>query len=155
MYWSCLPIGSPSRSISMWQACSASSSGWTRWRLWACSVFSSAVVKLPEEPSPVPAGMSAMEVSSSRLPSIFMKAIASRMIGWVSSAASGTRSSFEYFTMRSSTKGLVQGDVDVAVDRGRDQEAAELAIIGRQVGAAAAERDAERASDDDHARSPR
>ncbi len=52
-------------------------------------------------------------------------------------------------------EGLVQRDVDVAVDRSGDQEAAELAVIGRQVGAAASQGDAERASDDDHARSPR
>ena len=64
MYWSCLPIGSPSRSISMWQACSASSRGWTMLRAWACRARSSAVVKLPDEPSPVPAGISASVVIS-------------------------------------------------------------------------------------------
>ena len=41
-------------------------------------------------------------------------------------------------------------DVDVLVDRRRDQEAAVLAVVGRQVGAAAAERDAQRTARDDH-----
>ena len=36
-------------------------------RQWVCSAFSSAVVKLPDDPRPVPAGMSAMLVISSRL----------------------------------------------------------------------------------------
>ena len=49
-------------------------------------------------------------------------------------------------------EGLVQRDVDVLVDRRRDQEAAVLAVIGRQVGAAAAQRDAQRAAGDDHGR---
>ena len=48
----------------MWQACSASSRGWMRFFWCACSAFSSAVVKLPDDPSPVPAGMSAMLVIS-------------------------------------------------------------------------------------------
>ena len=54
----------------MWQACSASSRGWTRFFWCVCSALSSAVVKLPEEPSPVPAGMSAMLVISRYAPSI-------------------------------------------------------------------------------------
>ena len=49
-------------------------------------------------------------------------------------------------------EGLMHRDVDVLVDRRRDQEAALLAIVGRQVGAAAAERDAKRRAHDDHGR---
>ena len=40
--------------------------GCTRFFMWACSALSRAVVKLPDEPRPVPAGMSAMLVISSR-----------------------------------------------------------------------------------------
>ena len=46
-------------------------------------------------------------------------------------------------------------DVDVLVDRRRDEEAAVLAVVRRQVGAAAAERDAQRATRDDHSRTLR
>ena len=48
----------------MWQASSASSRGWMFWRLKLCSTLSRQVVKLPDDPSPVPAGMSAMLVIS-------------------------------------------------------------------------------------------
>ncbi len=41
--------------------------------------------------------------------------------------------------------------VDVLVDRARDQEAAVLAVVGGQVRAAAAERDAQRGAAEDHA----
>jgi hypothetical protein len=46
---------------------------------------------------------------------------------------------------------VVQRDVHVLVDRRRDDEAAVLAIVGRQVGATAAEGNPQRASRDDHA----
>ena len=41
-------------------------------------------------------------------------------------------------------------DVDVLVDRRGDEEPAVLPVVGRQVGAAAAERDAKRTAGDDH-----
>ena len=44
----------------------------------------------------------------------------------------------------------MERDVDVLVDRGRDDEAAVLAVVRRQVGAAAAEGNAQRAPRDDH-----
>ena len=69
----------------------------------ACRALSSAVVKLPEEPRPVPAGMSAIEVISTYGPSTPTRRIASRMIGWRSSLACFTRSSWEYLTIRSVT----------------------------------------------------
>ena len=46
------------------------------------------------------------------------------------------------------------GDVDVLVDRRGDEEAAVLAVVRAEVGAAAAERDPQRATGDDHARDP-
>ena len=88
----------------MSQACSASSAGEIRLFLCAWSAFRSAVVKLPEEPSPVPPGMSAIDVSSmcgSVTPVSFK---ASRTIGCSIWSTDVTRSSFEYFTMISSWK---------------------------------------------------
>ena len=64
------------------------------------------------------------------------------MIGCSSCSAVGTRSSFGVFDDQVVDEGLMHGDVDVFVDRRGDQEAAMVAIVGRQIGAAAAERDA-------------
>ena len=47
-------------------------------------------------------------------------------------------------------KGPVLRDVDIFVDRRRDEEAAVLAVIRGQVGPAAAEGDAKRRTSDDH-----
>ncbi len=58
-------------------------------------------MKLPDEPRPVPPGMSAIEVSSmcgSVTPTIFS---ASRNIGCSIWSTEATRSSFEYFTITS------------------------------------------------------
>src|SRR5581483_9816102 len=45
----------------------------------------------------------------------------------------------------------VHQHVDVLVDRGGDEKAAVLAVVGRQVGAPAAQRDAQRRAAEDHA----
>src|SRR6476661_5751132 len=45
------------------------------------------------------------------------------------------------------------GDIHVLVDRGREEEAPVLAIVRRQVGPAAAQRDPEGTARDDHRRS--
>ena len=50
---------------------------------------------------------------------------------------------------------LLHDHVDVLVDRGGDDEALALGVVGRQVGAAARERDAQRGLRDDHAALPR
>src|ERR1700686_4042148 len=44
----------------------------------------------------------------------------------------------------------MQGDVDVLVDGRGDNETGVLAVVRRQVGAATAQRDAQRAASDDH-----
>src|SRR5439155_10553684 len=49
---------------------------------------------------------------------------------------------------------LVQRDVDVLVDGGRDHEPAVLVVVGGQVGATPAERDAQGTPRDDHAAAP-
>jgi hypothetical protein len=49
-------------------------------------------------------------------------------------------------------EGIVQGDVDVFVNGRGDHEAGMLAVVRRQVGAAASEGNAQRAASDDHAR---
>ena len=62
----------------------------------ACRALSSAVVKLPEEPRPVPAGISAMEVISSERSAMPSREKASRMIGCSIWLGVSTRSSLEY-----------------------------------------------------------
>jgi hypothetical protein len=53
------------------------------------------------------------------------------------------------------TKRFVDGDVDVPADRGRDYKASVLLVIGREVGAAAAEADSQRTPGYDHRAGPR
>src|ERR1700733_1009971 len=48
------------------------------------------------------------------------------------------------------TKCFIDGDVDVAVNRGGNDEASMLSVIGWKIGAAAAETDSQRAPRDDH-----
>src|SRR5258708_29003487 len=48
------------------------------------------------------------------------------------------------------TKGFVDGDVDVTVDRGGNYKASMLPVIGGEIGAAAAETDSQRTSSNDH-----
>ena len=62
------------------------------------------MVKLPEEPKPVPAGISAMEVSSRDFPGMAKHPECLADDGMLKLDASATRSSFEYFTIRSGTK---------------------------------------------------
>ena len=79
----------------MWQAISASSRGWMFCRLNLCSTLSRQVAKLPEDPRPVPAGMSAMLVISMLGPRTPVSVSASRMIGWWISETCLTRSIWE------------------------------------------------------------
>ena len=65
-------------------------------RLCLCSTLSRQVVKLPDEPRPVPAGMSATLVSSMLGASTPVSLSASRMIGCLMSATFLTRSICEY-----------------------------------------------------------
>ncbi len=44
----------------------------------------------------------------------------------------------------------MDGDEDVLIDSGGDQESAELAIVRRQIGTTAAKRKPERAASNDH-----
>src|ERR1700733_902899 len=48
------------------------------------------------------------------------------------------------------TKCFIDGDVDVAVNRGGNDEASMLPVIGWKIGAAAAETDSQRTPRDDH-----
>ena len=109
------------------------------------------MVKLPDEPRPVPAGMSAIEVIS-RLRISHVQQVQrladDRVLDFVDVS---TRSSLEYLTNQLAAQGLVQGDVDVLVDGRGDQEAGVLAVVGGEVGAAAAQGDSQRAASDDHA----
>ena len=64
-YWSCLPIGAPKVSISIWQASSASCSLEASLPWKAYIAFSRPTVTEEEDPSPVPCpGMSAIVVIS-------------------------------------------------------------------------------------------
>ena len=107
-------------------------------------------MKLPDEPRPVPAGMSASVVISScgvRRSHQPHRLADDRVLHLVDAS---TCSSFEYLRIMPGVHGRCDRDVDVLVDRRGDQEAAVLAVVRRQVGAAAAERDPERAARDDH-----
>ena len=71
--------------------------GWMMLRAWVCRARSSAVVKLPDEPSPVPAGMSASVVISICGISKSNCFSDSRTIGCCTSSIVSTCSIFEYF----------------------------------------------------------
>ena len=151
MYWSCLPIGSRSRSISMWQACSASSRGWTRFLRWRVQRLEQRGGEAAGGAEPG-AGRDVGHAGDLQVAAVDARPArsASRMIGCCSSPRARDALQLRVLDDQLGHEGLVDRDVDVLVDGGRDQEAAVLAVVGRQVGAAAAERDAQRAARDDH-----
>ena len=68
MYWSCLPIGSLEQvDLDLARLLGQLARMDQVLAVDVCSALSRAVVKLPDEPSPVPAGMSAMLVISRRV----------------------------------------------------------------------------------------
>ena len=81
----------------MWHASSASWAADTCSRRWACRARSRPTVNAPDEPSPVPAGMSAMLTISLASP-MGSRRNASRTSGCSMSSMSSARSSAEYFT---------------------------------------------------------
>lgn len=95
MYWSCFPAGLPSSTISTCEASSARSPAVTCSRFHAYTAFSRPTVNAPDEPSPVPAGMSARLTTSSDGP-IACSVSTARMIGCSICVGSVTRSSAEY-----------------------------------------------------------
>ncbi len=110
------------------------------------------MVKLPDDPSPVPDGMSAKRGNFDlrRLEAEHLDSFANdRMLDFVDSIDMLKMGIFQIDSLGERSHHV---DVDVLVDGARDQEAAVLAIIGRQIGAAAAEADAERATRCDHIR---
>ena len=92
---------------------------------------------------PVPDGMSAIEVSSSARPSMSeqRKRLADDRMLQLAPRPPRVPAR-EYFTIKSGVKCFVQRDINVAVNRRRDEEAAEFFVIRRQIRAAAAEGDA-------------
>src|ERR1035437_1768282 len=104
MYWSCLPTGSPRMSISMRQACSANSWRGTNSLFSVCSARNSATVKLPLDPSPVPAGISE-RLTISRCGALTgTMRNASRMMGCLISSTVCTTSVAEYLIRNSGWK---------------------------------------------------
>ena len=149
-YWSCLPTGSLRTSISISQAASASAPGVIEVRRACASPFSRQTVNAPEEPIPVPAGTSATEAISSGLPRQWreQRLAQDRVLDLgdlVDLLGLGVLHPVAALEDR------VGQHVDVLVDRPGDEEAAVLAVVGRQVGAAAAERDAQRGAAEDDA----
>ena len=138
----------------MWQASSASSRGWMKCRLYLWSTFKRHVVKLPDEPRPVPAGMSAMLVISmfgSRDSREQQRLANDRMFH-----VFGTRRALD---LRIANQELFQRravhrHVDVLRDGRRNREAAVRAVVRGQIRSAAAERNSKRAPADDHAMPP-
>ena len=107
-------------------------------------------MKLPEEPRPVPAGMSAMLVISSRRSSQLdqLQRLADQRVLDVLDPLDLLH--LRILEEDPRHEPVMQQDVDVLVDRRGDEEAAVLLVVRRQVGPAAAEGDAERAAGHDH-----
>ena len=152
-YGSCLPHGSSRMSISISHAASASAPWVIEVRRACASPLSSATVNAPDEPIPVPAGTSATEAISSGFPR-----------QWRSERLAQDRMpdlgdlvdvlGLRVLHLVAALEDRVHQHVDVLVDRAGDEEAAVLAVVGGQIGAAAAERDPQRrpAEDDAHRR---
>ena len=98
-YWSCLPIGSPSRSISIVQASAASTSFATNRPAWAWRPFSKATQNELEEPRPVPLGRSAIDAISSP-PGMPRNRSTSRRIGCAIVPTSFVTSVDEYLRLK-------------------------------------------------------
>ena len=150
-YWSCLPTGSLRMSISISHAASASSRGGSVVRRASASAFSRQTVNAPEEPMPVPAGTSATEAISSGSPrQCRHQRLAQDRVADLARVVDLLE--LRVLQPVAALEDRVREHVDVLVDRPADEEAAVLAVVGRQVGAAAAERDAQRraAEDDAH-----
>ena len=94
-YWSCLPTERCNRSISISHASRASSSALAWSRRKACTAFSRPTVNEPEEPNPVPDGMSAVLTISTAGPMSWAEST-SRMMGCSIACGLSTRSSAEY-----------------------------------------------------------
>ena len=108
------------------------------------------MVKLPDDPRPVPAGTSAMLLISSRRSSHPSSRSDSRISGCLMSSIRSTSSICEYLRKDARHESMMHQDVDVFVDGRGDEEAAVLLVVRRQVGSPAAEGDAQRASGHDH-----
>ena len=102
-YWSCFPIGSFRISISISHAPLASSSADLYCLLMANKLCNRPTVNDDDEPMPVPAGMSAIELISIPpfIPVFFSDSL---RIGCLSSSTLLTVSVFEYFTLNWSLK---------------------------------------------------
>ena len=149
-YWSCLPTGSLRMSISISHAASASSRGGSVVRRASASAFSRQTVNAPEEPMPVPAGTSATEAISSGSPRQWRhERLAQDRVADLARVVDLLE--LRVLEPVAALEDRVREHVDVLVDRPADEEAAVLAVVGRQVGAAAAERDAQRRAAEDHA----
>ena len=155
MYWSCLPTGSPSRSISMWQACSASSC--------RADVVLLQRVQRPQQRrgeaarrAQPGARRDVRHAGDFQVRRLRCRAAAAPRARWGAGSRSTARTCSMLRVLQDDLlrERLVQRDVDVLVDGGRDHESRVLAVVGGQVRAAAAERDAQRAAGDDHAGLP-
>ena len=106
-------------------------------------------MNVPEEPSPVPAGMSAtLTISSDGPIGCCWSAVSDdRMIDLVDLLHALEGGVLEEVVVRERP---VHGDIDVPVDRGRDDEAAVPRVVRGEVGSAAADRDPERCTGYQH-----
>ena len=150
MYWSCLPMGFPQRSISIVQARSASSSADTCRPWYANSACSRPTVTADEEPRPEPAGRDVGQRGDldpvrhaghqHGLPDeLVLEVLDARddlLLGVVD--------------VDVVVEALLDDDVDVLVDRAVEDPAAVLAVVAGQVGPAAEQADAQRCLGDDH-----
>ena len=110
--------------------------GGTKFRFIVCSARSNAVVKLPDEPSPVPAGMSERLTISRYGPVTPVKLQRFPNDGMLDVFPPLHIFQLGIFQNDSRPKRLVDGDVNVPVDRGRQHETAVLSVVRRKIGAA-------------------
>ena len=152
-YWSCLPTGSLRMSISISHAASASSRGGSVVRRASASAFSRQTVYAPEEPMPGARGHVGHRGDLQRLAApVADQRLAQDRVADLARVVDLLE--LRVLQPVAALEDRVREHVDVLVDRPADQEAAVLAVVGGQVGAAAAERDAQRRAAEDDAHRP-
>jgi hypothetical protein len=153
-------MGMPISSISIWQASSANSPLLSCAPKAVLNALMMATVTVLEEPRPVPGGISEAKnmdsrsrrrngagwcAASSRVPSNGASSMAAVRVLAIEGAVV-RRGNLQRLAVAEGA----QEDVEVFVDGGVDHQAAELVIVGRQVGAAAGQGDAHRGAGDEH-----
>ena len=111
-------------------------------------------MKLPDEPSPVPDGISAILLISSARGSTPAQLQCLADDGMSNLFGRFNPLKLRVFEDEIVVENIVHRDIDIPVDRSRDEKPFMFAIIGWEIGPAPAQADPQRAAHDNH-RSPR